>query len=148
MQVTLDYGRTGLNVSLPAERLIGPPLAIRDAQPLANPEEALHEAIANPIGTPPLAELAKGRKSACVVICDITRPVPNKLILPPLLKTLEAAGIPRDKITILIATGLHRPNEGHELVELVGADIAGSYTCVNHHGKERGEHEYPRFQYC
>ena len=142
MQITLDYGRTGLAVTLPAERMLVPPLAIREALPLANPEEALHEALANPIGTGPLAELAKGKTSACVVICDITRPVPNKLLLPPILKTLEAAGIPRERITILIATGLHRPNEGDELIELVGAEVAGSYTCVNHHGKERDEHEY------
>lgn len=142
MQVTLDYGRTGLSVSLPADRLVGPPLAIREAQPLADPEEALHEALGNPIGAKPLAELAKGRKSACVVVCDITRPVPNALLLPPILKTLEDAGVPRTGITILVATGLHRPNEGDELVELVGAEVAGTYTCVNHRGKELAEHEF------
>jgi nickel-dependent lactate racemase len=49
---------------------------------------------------------------ACVVISDITRPVPNELILRPLLKTLKESGIPRDKIMILNATGLHRPNLG------------------------------------
>ena len=142
MHVTLDYGRTGLPVSLPADRLVGPPLAIREAQPLANPEEALHEALANPIGTRPLSELAKGKQTACVVVCDITRPVPNSLLLPPILKTLEAAGVPRSGITILVATGLHRPNEGDELVELVGAEVASTYQCVNHHGKELDEHEY------
>src|SRR5215212_1823678 len=129
MKVTLDYGRTGLDVTLPDDRTVGP-------------ERVLEEALRKPVGTPPLAELARGKKSACILICDITRPVPNKLILPPLLKTLEAAGIPRDQITILVATGLHRPNEGDELIELVGAEVAGNYTCVNHHGKERDEHEY------
>ena len=92
MKLTLDYGRTGLEVNLPDERTFGP-LAIRDAVPLTDPESALPAALANPIGTRPLAQLAKGRKSACVVICDITRPVPNKLILPPVLRTLELAGI-------------------------------------------------------
>src|SRR5690606_25120525 len=90
----------------------------------------------------PLAELAKGRKSACVLICDITRPVPNKLILTPLLATLEASGIPRDKITILVATGLHRPNLGDELVEMVGEEIVRNYRIENHHGKELSEHVY------
>jgi nickel-dependent lactate racemase len=142
MHVTLDYGRTGLPVSLPADRLVGPPLSIRDAQPLASPEEALHEALENPIGTRPLSELARGKKSACVVVCDITRPVPNALLLPPILKTLEAAGVPRTGITILVATGLHRPNEGDELVELVGAEVAGAYRCENHRGKELGDHEF------
>jgi nickel-dependent lactate racemase len=62
--------------------------------------------------------------------------------LPPVLRTLETAGIPRDKITILIATGLHRPNEGAELVELVGEEIAGNYRIENHHGQVRDEHDY------
>jgi nickel-dependent lactate racemase len=142
MKITLDYGKTGLEVSLPEDRLIAPPLAIRPASPLANPVEALENALAKPIGTPPLAELARGKKTACIVICDITRPVPNKLILPSVLRTIEAAGVPRSGITILIATGLHRPNEGDELIELVGEEIARNYRCENHHGKAREEHDY------
>ena len=142
MNVTLDYGKTGLNVTLPADRLIAPPLTIRDAVPLTDTVAVLEAALANPIGTKSLFELAKGKKTACIVICDITRPVPNKLILPPMLRTLEAAGVPRDGITILIATGLHRPNEGDELIELVGEEIAKTYRCVNHHGKVLHEHDY------
>ncbi len=142
MRVRLDYGKTGLDVELPGNGRVVGPLSIREAPPLANPQAALEAALANPIGTKPLAELAKGKKDACIVICDITRPVPNQLLLPPILRTLEQAGIPRDKITILIATGLHRPNEGDELVELVGAEVAKNYRCVNHHGKVREEHDF------
>lgn len=142
MRVRLDYGKTGLNVELPGNGKVVGPLSIREAPPLANPQAALEAALANPIGTAPLAELAKGKKDACIVICDITRPVPNQLLLPPILRTLEEAGIPREKITILIATGLHRPNEGDELVELVGAEVAKNYRCVNHHGKVREEHDF------
>lgn len=142
MQVTLDYGKTGLAVTLPADRLIAPPLAIRPAPPMADPLAALEAALANPIGTRPLAELARGKRTACVVVCDITRPVPNALLLPPILRTLEAAGVPRAGITILVATGLHRPNEGDELVELVGEFVARNYRCENHHGKATHEHEY------
>ncbi len=142
MQVTLDYGKTGLCVTLPDDRLIAPPLTIRPANPLPNPGAELEAALANPIGTKPLAELAKGKKTACVVVCDITRPVPNALLLPPILRTIEQAGVPRNGITILIATGLHRPNEGEELVELVGEFVARNYRCVNHHGKATEEHDY------
>jgi nickel-dependent lactate racemase len=141
MQITLDYGRTGLAVNLPADRVVGP-LAIRNVAPLPDPAGALEAALREPIGARPLAELARGRKDACILICDITRPVPNRLILPPVLRTLEVAGIPRDKITILIATGLHRPNEGAELVELVGEEIAANYRIENHHGQARDEHDY------
>ncbi len=142
MRVTLDYGKTGLDVTLPADRLIIPPLAIKDAPPLPDPEAALEAALASPTGARPLAELAKGKKTACVVVCDITRPVPNKLLLPPILRTIEAAGVPRDGITVLVATGLHRPNEGAELVELVGEFVAKTYRCANHHGKAKEEHDY------
>src|SRR5260370_36866544 len=113
MRITPDYGRTGLQVTLPEERVVGP-LAIRPAPPLANPEAAIAHALANPIGSPPLAEVARERRNACVLVCDITRPVPNRIILPPLLGTLEEQGMARRDILILIATGLHRPNEGAE----------------------------------
>jgi nickel-dependent lactate racemase len=117
-------------------------LEIKNAIPLANQSQAISDALANPIGSKPLAEIAKGKKTACILICDITRPVPNKVILPQILKTIEEAGVPRSGITILIATGLHRPNEGEELVELVGEDIANNYRVENHHGKETSEHDY------
>lgn len=142
MKVTLDYGRTGLEVNLPEDRLLVPPLTIRQAVPLANPDAAISEALAKPIGTKPLAELARGKKSACIVICDITRPVPNRELLTPMLQTLESSGIPREQILILIATGLHRPNEGEELIELVGQEIAQNYRCENHFGKELDQHQF------
>lgn len=141
MRIRLDYGRTGLEVNLPDDRIVGP-LAIRPAPPLADPEKAIADALAHPIGSRPLAEIARGRKNACVLVCDITRPVPNRLILLPLLRILEAQGIARKDILLLIATGLHRPNEGEELAELVGADVAANYRIENHHGKVREEHDY------
>ncbi len=141
MRIKLDYGRTGMDVDLPDDRVIGP-LAIRPAPPLANPEQALRATLDHPIGTAPLAQLARGRRNACILICDITRPVPNRLLLPPLLRTLEEQGIARHDILILIATGLHRPNEGEELVELVGPEIAANYRIENHHGKVLAEHDF------
>jgi lactate racemase len=141
MRVRLEYARTGLEVELPAERVVRT-LAYKDAEPLAAPRAALAHVLAHPNGTGPLAELARGRADACIAICDITRPVPNQMILAPMLATLEASGIPRDKITILVATGLHRPNEGDELIELVGAEIARDYRCVNHRGQDLGEHTF------
>jgi lactate racemase len=141
MRIKLDYGRTGLDVDLPDDRVVGP-LAIRPAQPLADPGAALAAALARPIGCRPLAEIARGRRNACILVCDITRPVPNRLILPPLLATLEDQGIAQKDILILVATGLHRPNEGAELVELLGEDIAGRYHIENHHGKDIDEHDF------
>jgi nickel-dependent lactate racemase len=141
MRITLDYGRTGLDVDLPENRLVGP-LAIRDAAPLADPQAAIGRALQDPIGSRPLAELAKGRRNACILVCDITRPVPNRLILPPMLRTLEEQGIARRDILILIATGLHRPNEGAELDEMLGEEVAANYRVENHHGTVKEEHDY------
>jgi lactate racemase len=139
VRITLDYGKTGLEVEVPDRNLVGP-LGLRPVQPLPDPDCTLAEALANPIGSAPLIEIARGRKSACVLICDITRPVPNEFLLRQILPTLEKAGIPRDKILILIATGLHRPNVGDELVELVGPEIAESYRVENHDGRNLSEH--------
>jgi len=141
MRITLDYGRTGLEVELPEDRIVGP-LAIRPAKPLANPDAAVALALQNPIGSRPLAEVSRGRKNACILVCDITRPVPNRVLLPPLLRTLEQQGIARRDILILIATGLHRPNEDRELQEMLGPEIVADYRIENHHGKAKDEHDF------
>ncbi|MBW3542004.1 MAG: nickel-dependent lactate racemase, partial [Planctomycetes bacterium] len=139
MRVMLDYGRTGLDVELPDENVVGP-LDLVPIAPLDDPAAAVRGMLAEPIASPPLAELAAGRRSACLLICDITRPVPNRLLLGEILPVLEQAGIAREQILILIATGLHRPNLGDELVELVGPEIAANYRVENHDGRNLAEH--------
>jgi nickel-dependent lactate racemase len=141
MRVRLEYARTGLEVELPDER-VERKLAYKDAPPLPDPRADLARLLAQPTGTPPLAQVAAGRTDACIVICDITRPVPNQMILEPMLATLAEAGIPRHKITILVATGLHRPSTPDEIVEMVGAEIADRYQVVDHRGQEINEHTY------
>jgi lactate racemase len=141
MRVVLDYGKTGLPVELPDQGVVHT-LNYQPAEPLSDPQAALQQVLAHPTGTPPLAEMAAGRSDACIVICDITRPVPNQMILTPVLDTLQRAGIPRDKILILVATGLHRPNLGDELVEMVGRQIVDQYRIENHFGERRDEHTY------
>ena len=98
-------------------------------------------ALEQAVGSPPLEELAKGRKSACILMCDITRPVPNGLILPPLIRSLLRAGVDKEKILILVATGLHRPNEGEELREVTGSDeIFRTIRIENHFARDREAH--------
>ena len=140
MSIELLYGKTSIVLNLPSH--ITPHLIEKYPMPLAaNPTKAIIEAFENPIQSPKLSELAAGKKSACIAICDITRPVPNGLILPPLVKTLTDAGIPKDNILILVATGLHRPNEGEELRELIGSDeIFHSIRIENHFARDRQAH--------
>ncbi len=139
LKVTLDYGRTGLEVELPADRVVGP-LAIRDVPPLADAEAAVAAALERPIQSNALRELAAGRRDACILICDITRPVPNQTILRPMLKVLHEAGIPREQTLILVATGLHRPSTDAEKFEMLGHEIVASYRIEDHHGTRLQEH--------
>src|SRR5512146_107059 len=99
MRIDLAFGKTGLSVELPAGfdyRV----LEARSAAPLGNAAEAIECGLDAPIGSKPLAELAQGKRTAAISVCDITRPAPNRLVLPPLLHRLERAGIPREGITI------------------------------------------------
>lgn len=139
MRIRLDYGVDGLEAEIPDANL-AQVLRLKSAAILEQPAQQVFRALQNPIGTRPLLELARGRKSVCIVICDITRPVPNKILLPPILQTLTEAGIADDLITILIATGTHRPNLGDELDRLIGAEIASRYRIVNHDCKSVETH--------
>ncbi|MDW7682006.1 MAG: lactate racemase domain-containing protein, partial [bacterium] len=141
MKIKLDYGMSGIWVDIPKNNLVKV-LKMKSSAPLQNPEEQISRALKTPIGSPPLEQIASGKKSACVVICDITRPVPNTILLPPILRTLEQSGIRRQQITILIATGIHRPNLGDELIGLVGEEIAANYRIVNHRARVREEQTY------
>jgi nickel-dependent lactate racemase len=141
MRVRLEYGRDGLDVELPDERVVRS-LAYKNSPPLADSVKELEQLLVSPIGSLPLSELARDRRDACIAICDITRPVPNELILRPVLRTLEAAGIPREKITILVATGLHRESKPSEIIEMVGTEIASNYQIEDHRGQEIDEHTY------
>jgi nickel-dependent lactate racemase len=140
MQVTMNYGRKGLTLNLPDDWEVT--VINKKAMPVApDPEAAVREALANPVGCPPLTELAKGKKSACILICDITRPVPNGLILPHLVRQLMEAGMAQERITILVATGLHRPNEGEELREIVGDDwVMDNIRVENHFARNDADH--------
>jgi lactate racemase len=136
MDISILCGEKHVEIEVPDNAVV---LTPNTAAGLSDPEGAVAEAIARPIESAPLAELAAGRSNACIVISDVTRPVPNRMVLPPILKTLEAAGIARDAITILIATGMHRPNEGAELESMVGAEIMANYRIINHFCREQAD---------
>jgi nickel-dependent lactate racemase len=141
MQAAFAFGKTGLTVSLPD----GPRYSVvegRSAGALADAAAAIDTALDHPIGCQPLVELAAGKRTAAVSVCDITRPAPNHLTLPPLLERLHVAGIPVDGITILIATGLHRCATGEEIDAILGPEIAARYRIVNHDARAMEEHRW------
>lgn len=105
------------------------------------PDTAVRQTLDNGVDSPPLADLAQGAASACIAICDITRPVPNHLFLRPMIETLIDGGMSADTITVLVATGLHRPNEGSELNELIGDDwVLKTVDVVNHFARRDEDH--------
>jgi nickel-dependent lactate racemase len=141
MKTWFAFGKTGLALELP-ERFCYQVLEARSAVPLAEPGAAIEWALDNPVAGPLLAQLATGKRSAAISVCDLTRPAPNREVLPPLLARLEAAGIAREHMTILIATGLHRPATEGEIREICGEWVAGKWRVVNHHARQLAEHRY------
>ncbi|MFK0166593.1 nickel-dependent lactate racemase [Rhizobium sp. NPDC090279] len=139
-EITLSYGRGHIDITLPQNAR--PTVIRKQALPkLADPVTSIISALENPIGSAPLGDLAKGRTSACILICDITRPVPNRLFLRPMIETMVAAGIPLDGISVLVATGLHRPNLGEELAELIGDPwVLETVRVENHYARDEAAH--------
>jgi lactate racemase len=140
MKIDLLYGRKGLTIDLP--NAVRAQVIRKHAMPLLpDPSAAVRHALEKPVGCPSIRELAKGKRNACILMCDITRPVPNELILPPLVESLIRAGIPKENILILVATGLHRPNEGAELAEIVGSpEIFRTVRIENHFARDKEAH--------
>lgn len=141
MRVTLDYHKIGLEVEIP-DRHLSAVLSMRSIDPLGDPVQATWDALANPTGSRALAEIARGRKNACIVVSDITRPVPHAVILPPILETLEKSGVPREAITILVATGLHGPMTEAQLRETLTDTIVERYRIVNHIARNSDEQTF------
>jgi lactate racemase len=140
MRVELSYGKGSLPVDLPDTlgiTVIRKPVMPVHADPAASVATALNE----PIGALPLREAARGARSACILICDITRPVPNGLLLPQIVRALLDAGMHAQNILILVATGLHRPNEGEELAELIGDPwVMQTVPIANHFARNDDDH--------
>ncbi len=139
MTVNMRYGRQGLDIELPDDANVQV-LHLNPTPQLSEPAQQLDRSLYNPIGTPPLAELAAGRSNACIVISDITRPIPTELLVSPLLEILESAGLRRDDILILVATGLHREATQAEVVEMLGPHIAANYHIESHQARDRASH--------
>src|SRR5208283_3803221 len=138
--IAISYGRGHLTLRMPAKAEVTM-IAKGKLNKIVDPAAAVRRALADPIDSPALVELARGRKSACILICDITRPVPNHLFLRPIIETLVASGIALDRIVILVATGLHRPNVGEELAELVGDPwVKARVRIENHDARNDADH--------
>ena len=133
-----DYGKVVIEITL------NPNWKTTIIQPfkqsvIKNPIEAVSDAIKNPVGSLPLQSIVKNlksNKSVCIVVSDATRPVPTHLIIDGLLKELKDYGINENQIQILIATGLHRPNNKEELSRILGSLTTSDITVINHNAND------------
>ena len=129
MKIDLAYGKTGLTIDLPGDQT-----SIIEPQFIPGlPDElgAIKTALRNPIGTSPLRKSIEPEQKVGISVCDITRPMPSKRILPVILNELKH--IHPSNITIFIATGTHRKNTHSELFSMLGElPMSGGYNIVNH----------------
>jgi len=141
MKIKLAYGRHGLDIHID-DALQAAVYRKKPNPGAADPRAVVHKAMAEPVGSPRLREIARGKTTAAIVINDITRPVPNKLLLPQIIDELHWAGIKDADICILNATGTHRAAPREEQVELVGGDILARHPFYNHDCHADHEHLY------
>ena len=136
MEIDLSFGHSGLQLTLPDD--LDTTVIRKPSIPVSkSAADIIDSALASPLGAEPLEALAKGASSACILICDITRPVPNGLFLRPLIERLVAGGVPKTGITVLVATGLHRPNLDAELDELLGDPwVLQNVRVENHYARD------------
>ena len=129
-KVKVPYGRGMLCAEVADSNLVG---VFESALPEAAPDERaeVERALDNPVGSPRLEDLARGRRSAVVIASDHTRPVPSRILMPCLLERLRK-GSPGIRITILIATGFHRKTTREELIAKFGEKIVEQETIVVH----------------
>jgi len=139
MRVQLPYGDASIDAAVPDDAVV---LLPEPVAPLADDRGAVAAAIDRPIQSPPLAAVARNGRKAAIVVSDITRPVPNAVIVPPIAAELEAAGLARSDITIVIGTGLHRPSRPDERKRILGDELLSRYRVADHDARDRSTQSF------
>lgn len=136
MRVRFPYGMSYIEVELPQNTFL-----VLSRLPSGFSEEqakdVINNAIRMPIESESLESLTRGCKNITILITDKTRPTPNKLILPILLRHLHSIGVKKEMIKIIIATGLHKPHTWSEILKLVGREIADEYEIYSHNAEDK-----------
>ena len=123
------YGDEELTLNFPAGwkvEVLGP----KDAPVLSDAQ--IEQAFAEPIGTRRISELARGKKSAAIIVDDLSRPTPAATLIPFLLRELTSAGVPKSEIRFVVGGGSHRPLTDEEVAKKIGADVAAEYEATSH----------------
>ena len=131
-KVKVPYSKQFVEIEIPDKNLV----SILESKAHAfkvesTQQEIVNKALDNPIGSERLEELVKGKKNLVLITSDHTRPVPSKVTLPILLKRIRSTN-PKIEITILIATGFHRPTTREEMIDKFGPEIVDNEVIINH----------------
>ena len=126
----IPYSKTYLEFDLPPG-MHGTVVVSQAVEPVADVERAIGEALARPVGSPPLREMAHPGERVCIVFTDVTRASPDHLLVPALLRELEAAGVRDEDITLLCGIGMHRPSTPAERIAKLGAEVTARYRVMD-----------------
>ena len=137
IEVKISYGKKFLSVRVPEKNLLDY-ACLPDVPGVANEAEAITRAIKNPIEMESLEKLAAAGQKIAIIVDDITRPSPTHKFLPPIVKELESAGIKDEDITVVFATGSHRPHTNEEKQFLLGAEYASRFKTIDHDANDKG----------
>lgn len=125
--IALPFGNGTIRIAIAADIVVPRPV-----EPIANEAEAVQAALDRPIGTRPLAEIVQPGERVAIIVNDITRLTRTELLLPPLLATLNSAGVPDRDIFIVFALGIHRPQTLAEQRQIVGDAVAARIRMFDH----------------
>jgi nickel-dependent lactate racemase len=135
------YGKGKLNFSLDSSLVAGE-LKIKDYPVLSDPETAIRQAIAHPIGSKPLREIVKPGETIVFIVNDPTRVANSHVFMPILLDEMNAAGIPDQDMAIIFALGTHRLMTDEEMVQEVGETVANRVKMHNSDAKDSSQFTY------
>lgn len=129
----LKYGRKNLEFEIESSRVLDV-LKADEKEGLKYPLKAVENSLKEPVGTAPLAELLRAKKinELVIVVNDVTRFTPYNYMLPPLLETIAEAGIKKEQVTFIVATGVHSPHSAEQNKEIFGEEIDSSYNFIHH----------------
>ncbi|MEB3103788.1 nickel-dependent lactate racemase [Paenibacillaceae bacterium T2] len=131
LQFELPYGNRHVQFRLPDARMVET-IHYQFRQAVSDPLPQIRKALLEPIGSPPLAEIAKGRSSAAIVISDSSRLNPSHLFLEEMIHHLNQSGMKDSQITVIVALGMHRKQTAEELIRLAGPAVHRRVRVINH----------------
>jgi nickel-dependent lactate racemase len=131
VDVWLPYGKTEVCARIPTKNFIGSIEPVEKTG-VPDPIEEIKRALNQPIGSQRLDKIVKPGAKVAIVVDDVTRPAPSKLLLPPLLEELKNANVRDEDITIIFGCGTHRAVTRKEAIELLGEEIVEGFNVISH----------------